>query len=103
MIGVVWLNYWRGIPVIHLIQPSIRRRDKDKLWQIYVGYAGQKRAGSQGVRWLGKLTRRYDFGCCVLLQFDIIEPFARRFSVIIYRDQLSCQADWQKLKTIARL
>lgn len=130
---VMLLASWWRYPVIHLTQPSTH--NKNKLWQIYIGHKKHNPWSSiflmftknqydnhaqinDKIMWQGDLCDAKDFGNWVLLRFQVVEPFARPLTLVIFRDQIEpvlstsmqdkkngdkYHDNWRLLKTIARL
>ncbi len=127
-LSIILTSCWHH-PVIHLTQPNID--NKDKLWQIYIGHKNQNQFLSTFLRftknrydshqqvndrimWQGDLSYAKDFGYWVLLRFQIVEPFAKPLTLVVFKDQIELMLStdinydknhdsWRLLKTIARL
>lgn len=91
---IIYLTLSRPI-LLHLSQPPISQRI-DRQWQLLV------RTGRGDELWQAKLIAVHGYQWVMIIEFYIVEPYQRSFSVTIFRDQVDAK-QWQELSILANV
>lgn len=81
--------------LLHLSQPPLGKLI-DKEWQLLM------RTGRGDELWLANLDKVQRYQWLLAFEFAIAEPFIRRLTVVIYRDQVSFE-EWRQLNILANI
>lgn len=96
LISVVIIGYLvqSRMMVLHLSQPPLSKRI-DKNWQLML-----RTSRSDDALWQADLVDVHRYHWMLSLEFNIVEPYKRKLSVTIFRDQVSLE-QWRQLNILA--
>lgn len=81
--------------LLHLSQPPLGK-PIDQEWQLLMG------TGRGNELWLANLDKVQRYQWLLTFEFTTFEPFVRRLTVVIYRDQVSFE-EWRQLNILANV
>lgn len=81
--------------LLHLSQPPLNKSVYED-WQLLI------RTSCGDALWQAKLNTVNQSSWAICFDFNIIEPYQRRFTVAIFRDQVSAE-QWRELSVLANM
>ena len=81
--------------LLHLSQPPLHQQ-LDRDWQLLI------RSSRGDELWQGQLVKVHHYRWVINIEFYIIEPYQRSFSINIFRDQVSLE-QWREFGILAHI